>query len=179
MVPGVNVKKIVDLGDQNDQNCHQHLKAFTNTFVFNICHQYQCNIWWWCQFSDFGDGILILMTFQCKESFTDISKSEKICHHYSILSPMILMSHWQELCHSNTPCTYNVVQNINKIIHSDLVFVFLKVRKKNLLNWIFILLIILLIFRVERSGVFYLQWSWSLFVGQRGLTVFMKDTDCI
>ena len=120
----------MDLGDQNDQNCHQHLKAFTNTFVFNICHQYQCNIWWWCQFSDFGDGILILMTFQCKKSFTDISKSEKICHHYSILSPMILMSHWQELCHSNTPCTYNVVQNINKIIHSDLVFVFLKVRKK-------------------------------------------------
>ena len=115
-------------------------------------------------------GVLILMTFQCKESVTDISKSEKICHHNSIPSTLILISHWQKFGHSETPCTYNVVQNINKVVHSDLVFVFSKVRK-NLLNWIFILLIILLIFRVERSGVF-------LFAVILKFVCWTEGTDC-
>ena len=30
-----------------------------------------------------------------------------------------------------SPCTYNIVENIHKVIHSDLVIIFLKVRKKN------------------------------------------------
>ena len=124
----------------------------------------------------------LVATFGNKNNFistgTEISKSWILKDSYR---QKLLFDSNYEFFTKITPCTYNIVQNINKIIHSELVFVFLK----NLLNWIFILLIILLIFRVERSGDFFICSDLEVCLLDRGdwlflwrtLTVYNSDFD--
>ena len=124
----------------------------------------------------------LVATFGNKNNFistgTEISKSWILKDSYR---QKLLFDSYYEFFTKITPCTYNIVQNINKIIHSELVFVFLK----NLLNWIFILLIILLIFRVERSGDFFICSDLEVCLLDRGdwlflwrtLTVYNSDFD--
>ena len=65
-------KRIVDAGDQNDQNRCQHLKVATNTFRLQNRHQHQCHLKFLLltlfifHFSDLSVGIKDRAVFSCE-----------------------------------------------------------------------------------------------------------------